>query len=232
MNDPRRSTRCTPPRRTTGRLAIALSLVLLGAAGGLSVGLHRTSTSTGVVAAPVPQVAPPVRPRATPPAVTSAAARPAEAPLSRSVPVELRIPALGLRVAVPGLGLNADRTVQVPADPALPGWFRLGPAPGQVGSAVILGHVDSARGPAVFHRLRLLRPGDRIQVLRADRAVAEFAVLRVVTYLKADFPARRIYGAQGYSALNLVTCGGLFDRQTDSYLANLVVYTKLVANTG
>jgi sortase (surface protein transpeptidase) len=136
-------------------------------------------------------------------------------------------------VAVPlsRLGLNPDRTVEVPTDFAAAGWFRLGPPPGQLGSSVILGHVDSFRGPAVFFRLHALRPRDRVEVRLADGSVAHFAVRGVRTYLKRDFPARRVYGSHGDRALHLVTCGGRFDPRTRSYQSNVVVYTSLVAVT-
>jgi sortase (surface protein transpeptidase) len=151
------------------------------------------------------------------------------AAVARSVPVRLRIPALGLTVALTELGLNPDRTVEVPTDFQQPGWFRLGPTPGQLGSAVILGHVDSYRGPAVFFRLRSLRVADRIEVSLADGTVTRFAVRSVATYLKRDFPARQVYGSHGERTLQLVTCGGAFDYGARSYLSNIVVYTSLVA---
>lgn len=143
----------------------------------------------------------------------------------------LRIPALRLVASVGGLGLNPDGTVQVPRDPGRVGWYRLGPAPGQVGSAVILGHLDSKIGPAVFFRLKFLRAGDKITVDLADGVHARFVVDRVVTYANAEFPARKVYGARGRPSLQLVTCGGQYDRQARSYTANVVVYTSLVSLT-
>lgn len=147
--------------------------------------------------------------------------------LSRSVPVGLRIPAIGVAVSLSALGLNADRTVQVPTNFEEPGWFRLGPSPGQLGSAVILGHVDSHEGPAVFYLLRFLKAGDGIAVSLANGRVAHFEVSKVATYPNEQFPARKVYASHGYSALQLVTCGGEFDTVTDSYQANVVVYTSL-----
>ncbi|CAJ64105.1 Putative lipoprotein (partial) [Frankia alni ACN14a] len=143
----------------------------------------------------------------------------------------MRIPAIGVEVPVSALGLNPDRTVQVPTDFREPGWFRLGPSPGQVGSAVILGHVDSHSGPAVFFRLRYLNAGDRVDVTLADGAIAHFEVNAVRTYPKRQFPARQVYGSHGYSALQLVTCGGVFDTRTHSYQSNVVAYTSLVSIT-
>ncbi len=148
---------------------------------------------------------------------------------TRSVPTTLRIPALGMSVSIGSLGLNADGTVQVPSGTAQPGWYRLGPAPGQLGSAVILGHVDSYRGTGVFFLLRTLAAGDAVDVDLADGDTAQFTVDSVAMYSKLQFPAERVYGSHGSSALQLVTCGGVFDHQTGSYLSNIVVYTSLTA---
>jgi hypothetical protein len=148
-----------------------------------------------------------------------------------SVPVQLRIPALHMVVPLSRLGLNPDKTVQVPSNPDEPGWFELGPSPGQIGSAVILGHVDSYDGPAVFLMLRFLQPGDKIRVHLADGVVAHFVVSAVRTFPNAQFPAHRVYGSQDHSALALVTCGGDFDTATQKYQANVVVFSRLVRTT-
>jgi hypothetical protein len=152
-----------------------------------------------------------------------------EVGLARSRPVHLTIPALGLSVPLSSLGLNANGTVSVPTNGAVPGWYRLGATPGQLGTAVILGHVDSYLGPAVFFELRALVLGDRVNVRLADGVTAHFRVIGTTTYLKAAFPARLVYGARSYGALQLVTCGGVFDQGTGHYLSNVVVYTALVA---
>jgi sortase (surface protein transpeptidase) len=151
--------------------------------------------------------------------------------VARSVPVALSIPAIGVSVPVSQLGLNPDGTVQVPTNFQEPGWYRLGPSPGQVGSAVILGHVDSYQGPAVFFQLRSLQAGDRVEVTLADGVIANFVVTAVTMYLKAQFPDQQVYGSDGHSALQLVTCGGTFDAQTGHYLSNVVVYTALASTT-
>jgi sortase (surface protein transpeptidase) len=151
--------------------------------------------------------------------------------VARSAPVWLNIPAIGVTVPVSQLGLNPDGTVQVPTDFQEPGWYRLGPSPGQVGSAVILGHVDSYQGPAIFFRLRSLQAGDQVDVSLADGVVADFVVTSVAMYPKAQFPSLQVYGTHGYSALQLVTCGGTFDAQTGHYLSNVVVYTSLLSTT-
>ncbi len=130
------------------------------------------------------------------------------------------------------LGLNPDNTVQVPTNFAQPGWYKYGPAPGQRGSAVILGHVDSYRGLAVFFYLDRLRPGDQVIVTSANGRTLTFSVIGLRMYAKSAFPDRLVYGPRPYAALQLVTCGGVFDHQEGSYLSNIVVYTALVKTQG
>jgi hypothetical protein len=96
---------------------------------------------------------------------------------------------------------------------------------------VILGHVDSYLGPAVFFKLRSLVPGDLVDVSLADGVSAQFKVTYVAQYLKTGFPDQLVYAGHGQSTLQLVTCGGAFDSQTGHYLSNLVVYTSLVTLT-
>jgi sortase family protein len=151
--------------------------------------------------------------------------------VAHSVPVSLRIPAIALSVSLSALGLTDVGSVQVPTDIQQPGWFDLGPTPGQLGSAVILGHVDSYQGEGIFFNLRELQGGDRVHVSLADGAVATFVVTSVVQYAKAQFPAQEVYRSHGTSALQLVTCGGTFDTQTGHYLSNVVVYSSLVSVT-
>ena len=147
---------------------------------------------------------------------------------SRSRPTHLTVPAIGLSIPLITLGLNADRTVMVPTRFDQAGWFRLGPSPGQLGSAVILGHVDSYRGPAVFFRLRQLHLGDDVDVTLTDGVRLRYRVIGLAMYLKSRFPARLVYGPRPYSALQLVTCGGAFDAATGHYLSNLVAYSALI----
>ncbi|QNG55346.1 class F sortase [Pseudonocardia petroleophila] len=161
------------------------------------------------------------------PAATGVVAPGPDVPVSR--PVSLDIPAIELaRSPLGELGLNPDGTVEVPVDFATAGWFDLGPTPGQVGASVLLGHVDSTTGPAVFFRLRSLEAGDLVEVGLADGTVARFAVGSVETYPKAEFPARRVYTSVGSRDLRLVTCGGEFDPVSRSYESNVVVYATLV----
>ncbi len=132
------------------------------------------------------------------------------APAARSSPVLLRIPALRLAAPVGPLGLNPDDTVQVPKESLTArGGTGLGPSPGEMGSAVILGHVDSKTGPAVFYRLSSLRAGNKIAVTLADGVVANFQVDRVrFTYPNEKVPDPRGVRLGRSPTLDLVTCGG------------------------
>ncbi|HUR72891.1 MAG TPA: class F sortase, partial [Sporichthya sp.] len=133
-----------------------------------------------------------------------------------------------MAATVGSLGFNqAEQTVEVPTEPMDAGWYRYGSAPGEDGSAVILGHVDSKTGPAVFARLKELRRGDEVAVTMSDRSVVSYRVNKVATYPNAKFPAKQVYGAHGPSTLNLVTCGGAYDRAHGGYQSNVVVYTSL-----
>lgn len=160
-----------------------------------------------------------------PTSIPSVAAVPAEVEVVR--PVRLVIPDLDLDTKLITLGVEEDRTVEVPADPDRAGWFRRGPAPGSIGSSVILGHVDSVEGPAVFAELSELDPGAKITVRLADGSDVSFTVHSVKTYANEEFPARKVYGSHGRSELNLVTCGGDYDADRGGYQANVVVNARL-----
>jgi len=152
---------------------------------------------------------------------------------AKLTPVSLTIPAIDVKAGITRLGLNDDRTVQVPKDADDAGWYRNGPAPGENGSAVILGHVDSTTGPAVFYRLKNLERGEKVAVRLSDDSVAHYQVVRVALYANEDFPAQKVYSASvGKPALNLVTCGGSYDRDAGGYQSNVVVYTKYLGATG
>lgn len=124
------------------------------------------------------------------------------------------------------LGQDPDGRLQAPEDFARVGWYSGGPAPGDPGPAVIVGHVDSWRGPAVFFRVRDLVPGDEIVVPRADGTSATFVVDAIEQYPKDGFPAERVYGPTADPQLRLITCGGSFDRAAKSYRDNIVVYAS------
>jgi hypothetical protein len=143
-------------------------------------------------------------------------------------PVTLGIPRLHLTNRLIGLRKNRDGTLQVPADPARDGWYSEGPAPGDAGPAVIVGHVDDYHGPAVFARIRSLRKNDVIRIRRADGTLVSFRVQLVRTYSKRSFPTKLVYAGDPRPSLRLITCGGAFDPVTKHYLSNTVVFASLV----
>jgi sortase (surface protein transpeptidase) len=143
------------------------------------------------------------------------------------VPVRIEIPSIGVASPLDRLGRARDRTVEVPSRWEVAGWYAPGTRPGDPGSAVILGHVDSKRGPAVFFRLRELRRGDVIAITRADGSSLRFAVDRTEQYDKRRFPTDAVYYPTLTPELRLVTCGGEFDATAGHYRSNVIVFAKL-----
>lgn len=150
--------------------------------------------------------------------------------LPASPPVEIGIEAIDVRAPVHHVGLAADGTIGVPDEKRAQeaGWYDQGPTPGQYGPAVIVGHVDTGSGPAVFHDLRRLRAGDRIEVDRADRAVAIFEVNAVERFDKDRLPTDEVFGDFSRPNLRLITCGGRWVGGEQGYAENVVVFASLV----
>jgi sortase (surface protein transpeptidase) len=156
----------------------------------------------------------------------SAAPAPGSSPAPAApAPVSLTIPAIGVHTKLTRLGITAKGTLQVPTITSVAGWYTGSPRPGEVGSAVIAGHIDSYSGPGIFYRLSDMRPGQRIYVGRANGSLAVFSVTAVQQYPKDRFPTSQVYGPAPDAELNLITCGGTFDYATRSYLSNTVVYS-------
>ncbi|GAA4878789.1 class F sortase [Kitasatospora terrestris] len=165
-------------------------------------------------------------------APSAAAARGARAPaLPRSQPTRIRIPQIAVDAPVSQLGLEADgRLAAPPVDNRnLVGWYSGGAAPGEAGSAVMAGHVDTKSGPAVFLLLSLLVTGNTVDVTRADGTTATFVVDSVETFAKNAFPDDRVYGDTPDAQLRLITCGGVYDHKAKDYTANVVVFAHLKA---
>lgn len=145
-----------------------------------------------------------------------------------SEPVRLRIPSLSIDAAFETpLGLNDDGSVGVPVAFDTVGWYKYGPTPGELGPAVILGHVDSYKGAAVFYHLGQLKEGDTVEVERADGSTAVFEVTGYERVAQSEFPMDRVYGNIPYSGIRLITCSGTYNRETHRYDRNLIVYGKL-----
>jgi hypothetical protein len=141
-------------------------------------------------------------------------------------PVSIKIPALSINAPVTRLGLEQDGSLQVPAEDDKVGWYAGGAVPGEDGTAIMVGHLDSTIGPAVFQRLKNLKPRDIISISRADGSTVEFKVSRLATYNYDDFPDTEVYGATSYPSLRLLTCAGKYNPRTRHYSQNLVVYAE------
>ncbi|MFD0370930.1 class F sortase [Streptomyces sp. NPDC059071] len=150
------------------------------------------------------------------------------APLSRSRPTTLAVPAITIEAPVIGLGLDSTGSLATPPvdNPKVVGWYASGVSPGERGTAVVVGHRDTRTGPAIFINLNSLNPGNTIRVARADGRVAVFTVDRVRTYAKSAFPSEEVYGATKRPELRVLTCGGTFDRK-EGYASNIVVFAHL-----
>jgi hypothetical protein len=139
-------------------------------------------------------------------------------------PARLRIPAIGVDSTLGQLDKKADGTMDVPSDFNQPGWYTRGPAPGEKGPAVILGHLDSYTGPAVFWRLSSLHAGDVVEVDRADGSKATFKVTRTASFSVDSFPTADVYGPTAGPELRLITCGGSYSLARRQYLSNVVAF--------
>jgi len=209
------------PNRRPAAIVFAAGLAVIAAGtAGLLLTRHPTpalrAVAVGVAALPAPAgpiVAPPQS--ATP------------APVAR--PVSLTIPLIGVQTKLITLGLTTGGALQVPSTTSVAGWYTGSPRPGAIGSAIIVGHIDSLSGPGVFYRLSELRRGDDVYVERADGTTAEFRVTSVQSYLKDQFPTQTVYGPTPDPELRLITCGGAFDPATGHYLSNIVVYATEVS---
>ncbi|MCX5606089.1 MULTISPECIES: class F sortase [unclassified Streptomyces] len=187
-----------------------------------------TGCGTAATATPPADAAPPAAPPAVTP--TAAPAAPASAtPLPASAPVRVRIPAAGVDASpLLTLGLAADGTVEVPsvADGDKIGWYGKGVTPGETGPAVLIGHFDTVRGPAVLKDVSRVRTGDEITVSRADGSTAVFRVRELEQVDKKRFPTDKVYGDTARPELRVITCGG---RITDGHRPdNIILYADLV----
>jgi sortase (surface protein transpeptidase) len=149
--------------------------------------------------------------------------------LAASKPVRVDIPRIGVHSRLLSLGLERDGSIATPplSQAQVAGWYDKGPTPGEAGPAVLVGHVDTKKGPAVFYKLGRLRPGDAVDITRKDGGVAAFTVDSVEHVPKSRFPTQRVYGDLAFAGVRLITCGGEFEGH--SYTDNTIVYGHLTA---
>ncbi|MFK4226731.1 class F sortase [Streptomyces sp. NPDC019890] len=141
----------------------------------------------------------------------------------------VRIPAIRVDAPVMNVGLDHDGWIAAPPpqDPNIAGWYQNGIAPGQRGTAVVVGHVDNLSGPAVFYGLGSIQKGEHIEVSRFDGKTAIFEVYGVEVFSKQDFPGARVYGDTGFAELRVITCGGGYTK-SNGYSGNVVVFARMV----
>ena len=201
-----------------------MTLILLPRGESPGVASSETPPAGGVTATAPPDTIP-----APPPDIVAQSA-----PGKQYAPMRIQIPAIASSAPVDPLGLNPDGTLAVPTDFARAGYYTGRPPPGAIGPAIIVAHVDSKSGPAVFKRLRELKPGDEVVVTRADRSAVTFVVDRVESHPKKAFPTNAVYDPTPGATLRLVTCGGSFDRKAGHYRDNVIAfahYKSLTAPT-
>ncbi|MCW7944502.1 hypothetical protein AAW14_21435 [Streptomyces hygroscopicus] len=197
------------------------------------------------VAEPAPATPPAVAPPTTavpPPAALAppaagapgepgprATASPSGQGLPRSVPKRIVIPQIGVDAPFTGLSLSTSGQLNPPPsnNKNLVGWFKDGASPGERGASIVVGHLDTKTGPAVFVLLRTLKPGNMVDITRADGNVASFKVDSVDTFSKAHFPNNRVYADAPTPQLRLITCGGNYNHRVHDYEDNVVVFAHL-----
>ena len=232
-----------------GPVLLVISAVLLGCSLLLVAGFPGPSRATLAVAPRAAMPTPvPGKPSSAPArAVTAArptdpAARPRQPRPGTSTQVPQRplrpqrdlsptrvvIPALDIDRRLVPLGVLGDGSLEAPRRPADLGWWQDGPPPGTGGNAVIVGHLDSKTGPAVFYGLASLKSGDKVMVTRGDGSTARFRVRGVEQVPVTKFPAERVYRRSGPAGLVLLTCGGVYDRSAGRYVDNVLVFASPV----
>lgn len=150
---------------------------------------------------------------------------------SHAAPVRLKIPKLQIDTVVERVGQDKDGAMGIPRNVNHVAWYELGATPGEIGNAVIAGHLDLANGaPAVFWPIRQLVPGDQIFVVDEQGGEHAFAVTRQATYAYAQAPVEEIFGFTIHSQLNLITCNGQWDEAAHNYSQRLVVYAELLTD--
>jgi hypothetical protein len=200
-----------------------LVLVVIGLAGS---GFFGSRLVSGQALEPVRTFSAPTK-MATTPKATPATTKPPES-LAYSVPTHIAIPSVGIDADITPVGQASDGSIEMP--PILDwitGWYKYSPTPGQIGPAVIVGHVDNYQNISVFWRLRYVQPGDIVTIDRTDGSTVQFKITALEQFDQSNFPTAAVYGNTADAELRLITCGGTFNTQTSSYDQNTVVYATL-----
>ena len=141
-----------------------------------------------------------------------------------AVPDRIAIPAARVDTVVDAVGTGPGGAIRVPSL-GRAGWYEGGARPGEPGRAVVIGHLDTKRGPGLFARVPSLRNGADIRITDRRGRVHDFLVVGRAQVPKDRFPTGEVYGGSGRPVLVLVTCGGPYDRET-GYRDNILVYAR------
>jgi sortase (surface protein transpeptidase) len=145
--------------------------------------------------------------------------------MPRSIPQQIRIPSIGVNASIVSVGLNQQGAIAMPDSVDVGAWYNGSPTPGELGPAIIAGHVDNYyKGVGAFFRLRETQVGDMIYIDRADGTTATFKVADIKQVPQANFPTQEVFGNINYAGLRVITCGGAFNNQTYEYEDNIVVF--------
>lgn len=221
-------------------VATCAALVLVGGGAVAWAATHQVGPPAAPPAASSTEAEPPASslppaeattPSSAPSAPASSSPPAGAKPLSASPPVAVRIPGIDVDSPIHGLGLDEEGKLQVPSGELYDevAWYDGSPTPGEVGPAVLEGHVTgTGYAPSVFFELGDTREGDLIEVDRADGSTAVFEVTEVKSTPKDDFPRVDVYGATDGPELRVITCGGTYDKAAGRHLDNVIVFAELV----
>ena len=151
--------------------------------------------------------------------------------LDKSVPTSISIPNIDVEASVVKVGLEKDGSLETPdlfSD--LVGWYEYGPTPGEKGPAVLVGHVDTYKGPSVFWNLSKLNKKDVIEIARKDSQVVKYEVTKIETYPQDRFLTEKVYGNIDHAGLRIITCGGAFNYVTGKYSHNTIIFARVITS--
>lgn len=146
------------------------------------------------------------------------------------LPQTLSIPQIGINAPVESVGLDSERKMDVPKNIYDVAWYKLGAKPGEIGNAVIDGHLDGPQGQiAIFWNLNKLKAGDLIYITDSFGQKYTFKITEVANYPFSTFPLQEVFGQTSKTRLNLITCSGAYDHTAHNYTERTVVYSERVS---
>lgn len=152
-------------------------------------------------------------------------ALPVQAASEIGLPVRLKIPKIKVNAIIENVGLLPNGAMGVPKIPRNAGWYNLGPRPGEIGSAAIAGHINWWNGAvSVFAKLNKLKLGDKITVQDNKGANTIFIVRKISLFGAQDDASEVFISNDEVAHLNLITCGGRWNKVTKQYSKRLVVF--------